>query len=98
MKTFGQYLNLIKLMEDAGPPPGGAPPAGGPPGGAAPPMGGPPMGGPPMGGPPMGGPPGAPPGGPPGGGQAPMKLKSTNVWDVLEKYLSGGQPQKTDSA
>lgn len=95
MKTFAQFLNL---MEDAlGAPPAGGPPPGGPPGGG-PPMGGPPPmggGGPPMGGPPpMGGAPGAPPG---GAGQPPMKLKSTNVWDVLEKYLSGGQ-QKTSQA
>ena len=49
-----------------------------PPGGAAPP---------PMGGPPMGGPPGASP----VGNQAPMKLKSTNVWEVLERYFGGRQ-------
>ncbi len=58
-------------------------------GGAPPPMGGG-LGG--MGGPPMGGGMGAPPG---GGGQAPMKLKATNVWDVLEKYLGGEQHHST---
>jgi len=84
--------------------PGGAPPMGGPDlGGGMPPMGGgaPPMGGPDLGGgmPPMGG--GAPPmGGPdlgsPGGfssgstaaGKAPMKIKASNIWDVLEDILS----------
>ena len=37
--------------------------------------------------PPMGGMPGAAP--PGGGGQAPEKLKAYNVWDVLERVLSG---------
>jgi len=53
------------------------------------------MGGAPPGGgmPPMGG--GMPGGAPPGGQQGPMKLKSTNVWDVLEKILGGHSgPQK----
>jgi len=59
-------------------------------GGAPPPMGGG-LGG--MGGPPMGGGMGAPPGG--AGGQQPMKLKATNVWDVLEKYLGAEQHHST---
>lgn len=92
MKTFGQFLNLI---EDAAPPAPAGPPGGGAPPGGPPPMGGgpPPMGG----GLPPGGPPGMPGGGAPGApgaNQAPTKLKSTNVWDVLEKYLNGGQKQE----
>jgi len=90
MNTFKNFLES-KLLTEVGP---AAPPAGGggiaapgalPPAGGAPPMGGgaPPMGA--MGGaPPMGGMPGAP-----AGGSAPNKLKAYNVWDVLERVLSG---------
>jgi hypothetical protein len=42
---------------------------------------------------------GGPGGGAPGAGnQAPTKLKSTNVWDVLEKYLSHGQQQQNKTS
>ena len=97
MNTFSKFLETKLFSEDA---PGAAPLSGGAggisspgalPGGAmgagAPPMGG--GMGMPMGGgmPPMGGMPGAAP--PGGGGQAPEKLKAYNVWDVLERVLSG---------
>ena len=93
MNTFKKFLEF-KLHEDAPMPPPS--PAGGggigapgalPPAGGTPPMGGiPPMGGGMgMGVPPMGG--GMP--GAPTGGTAPQKLKAYNVWDVLERVLSG---------
>jgi len=98
MNTFKKFLEF-KLNEAAPPPPppGGAGGISGP--GALPPAGGaPPMGGmPPMGGgmgmgaPPMGGMPGAP-----AGGTAPQKLKAYNVWDVLERVLSGDGQEKPD--
>ena len=86
MKTFAQFLNLMEDIAPAGGPPPGPPGGGG--GGPPPgPLGGGMGGPPPMGGgpPPMGG---GPPGGAPGASQAPMQLKSTNVWDVLEKFLT----------
>lgn len=104
MNTFKKFLEF-KLHEDAPPPPpppGGDGGIGGPgalPPGGAPPMGGgmPPMGGgmPPMGGgmPPMGG--GMP--GSPSSGTASEKLKAYNVWDVLEKVLSGDGQENPDS-
>ncbi len=104
MNTFGLFLkNKVILEQDApmgGPDMGGAPPMGGadlggmPPMGGAPPMGGPDLGGmPPMGGaPPMGGPDLGGPGGFSSGstaaGKAPMKIKASNIWDVLEDILS----------
>jgi hypothetical protein len=93
MKTFKTFLENRLYSEVAPPPapggisapgalPGGAgapPPP--PPGGGMPPIGGGLSGG--MGGmPPM---PGAAPAG--GTGQAPQKLKATNVWEVLERVL-----------
>lgn len=45
-----------------------------------------------MGAPPMGG--GMP--GAPTGGTAPQKLKAYNVWDVLERVLSGDGQEKPD--
>lgn len=42
--------------------------------------------------PPMGGMPGAPG----GGGSAPNKLKAYNVWDVLERVLSGDGQEDDD--
>lgn len=94
------------------PPGGAPPPAadiGSPPSGPGPDIGGPPpgfSGGPPMGG--MGG--GSPPsmdlggmggmgmGGPTGSasGLKPEGIKSTNVWDVLEKILSNSSNSKED--
>lgn len=99
MNTFKKFLEF-KLNEDA---PGAPPAAGGisgpgalPPAGGAPPMGGmPPMGGGMgMGAPPMGG--GMP--GAPAGGTAPQKLKAYNVWDVLERVLSGDGQEKPDTS
>jgi hypothetical protein len=97
MKKFSQFLQEQLLNEappgpapgglagPAGLPPGGPPPGGlgGPPGGGLPPM--PPLGG--LGAPPptMGGPGGMP--GAPGAGGPAMKLKSPDVWEVLEKVL-----------
>lgn len=101
MNTFNKFIEF-KLHEDAPMPPSS--PAGGggisapgalpPGGGAAPPMGGmPPMGGGMgMGGPPMGGMPGAPT-----AGTAPQKLKAYNVWDVLERVLSGDGQEDANS-
>lgn len=99
MKKFREYLQEQMLFEApmGGPPPspgGLAGPASLPPGGPGPGMGGglgvpppmmggmapPTMGGPPMGGGPMGGP-GMPQNAPV------MKLKSPDVWEVLEKVL-----------
>lgn len=103
MNTFKKFLEF-KLHEDTPPPapggggisgPGALPPAGGmggPPTGGMPPMGGG-MGG--MGGPPMGGPMGGMPGAPTGG-TAPEKLKAYNVWDVLERVLSGDGQEKSN--
>ena len=98
MKRFKDYLKMLK--EDVTPSSGGSPPIGdsggmggspGMPKGAPPP----PMGGgissPPPIAPPMGGPMGGPTGG--AGGQIPQKLKAYNVWDALEKVLSGDKKQ-----
>lgn len=101
MDTFNKFLEQKLLKEDApGMPPAGGISApgslGGPMGaGGAPPMGGmPPMGGGMgMGMPPMGG-------GMPGAsspGQAPQKLKAYNVWDVLERVLSGDGHEENQS-
>jgi hypothetical protein len=96
MNTFKKFLET--KLHEAAPPAAPPPPGGGgiggpgalPPAGGAPPMGMPPMGGG-MGAPPMGG--GMP--GAPTGGTAPQKLKAYNVWDVLERVLSGdGQEQE----
>lgn len=104
MKTFNRFLET-KMYLEAVPSPGSAPsgvsspgmlPGGPPPsgiggGGMPPPMGGmpPPMGGS-LGGmgmpPPMGGAPAGPQGAAP-------KLKSYNVWDVLERIM-GNQPNQ----
>ena len=100
MKSFSQFIDLIK--EDAPPPP--PPPAGGaapppPAGGGAPPMGGgaPPMGGgaPPMGGgaPPMGG--GMPGGAPPGKSVA-KKIKTSDVWSSLRNMFKAQDGETTD--
>ena len=96
MNTFKKFLET--KLHEAAPPAAPPPPGGGgiggpgalPPAGGAPPMGMTPMGGG-MGAPPMGG--GMP--GAPTGGTAPQKLKAYNVWDVLERVLSGdGQEQE----
>ncbi len=106
MIKFREFVKMLNEAPLPGGPPGGlSAPAGLPPGGPPPglgskppmPMGGPPlppmgggMGGPPgLGGPPMGGPGGAPP-----GGNQVMKLKSPDVWSVLEKVLGGGSDQQ----
>ena len=77
------YSNY-KLIREAGEspatpaaPPGGSP-GGAPPAGAAPPMGGGMPGMPDAGMPPAG----------TGTGTKPEGIKSSNVWDTLEKYLS----------
>ena len=86
MKSFSQFIDLIK--EDAPPPP--PPPAGG----AAPP---PPAGGgmPPMGGgaPPMGG--GMPGGAPPGKSVA-KKIKTSDVWSSLRNMFKAQDGETTD--
>ena len=91
MNTFNKFLEVKLLTEIDAPAPaaGGISQPGALPG--SPPGGAPPMGGgmPPMGGGmgmPMGG---GMPGAAPPGGQAPEKLKAYNVWDVLERVLSG---------
>ena len=91
---FAEFIRLNEVAPMGGmpmPPPGGGlggppmpPPAGGmgpaslpPPGGG---LGGPPM--PPPGGAPMPGAPGQP-------GQQPTEIKTKDVWELLEKLLSG---------
>lgn len=102
MKRFNDFLSK-KVLNEAGPMPGGPPPMGGMPPGLSGPAslpggGGPPgLGGPPLGGgmpPPMGGLGGGPPpmgGGMPPGGQPqqtpPIKVQAPDVWHVLEKIL-----------
>ena len=87
MNTFGLFLkNKVILEQDApmgGPDMGGAPPMGGADLGGMPPMGG----APPMGGPDLGGP-GGFSSGSTAAGKAPMKIKASNIWDVLEDILS----------
>ena len=101
MYKFSDYLKKQMIVEADAPPMGGstAPPSGGglgPPGlptgggmglgggmGAPPPMGGGGGLGPPMGG--MGG-----MGAPPAGATPATKLKTTNVWDVLDHILDQG--------
>ena len=92
MNTFVKFLEtkLFSEVDAPGAPAGGISAPGALPGGPMGAGGAPPMGGGmgmPMGGgmPPMGGMPGASP----PGGQAPEKLKAYNVWDVLERVLSG---------
>lgn len=98
MLDFKNYILFKEQEPPAGG--GGAPPIGG--GGAPPPdipggMGGPPLptGGDPPGGLGLGSPPAAP-GGEAGEQIPPKEIKSKTVWDLLEKILSSGQPQKTD--
>jgi hypothetical protein len=106
MITFREFL----ILNEAPPgPPGLAGPAALPPGGPGGPpgLGGPPgMGGPPPpiggGGPPpgLGGPPGMggpPMGGAPGQQQPVMKMKTADVWEVLERVL-GMQPDNPDKS
>ncbi len=110
MKRFAEWYGLLNEAPPGAAPGGLASPAGLPPGGgpAPPPMGGPPgapLGGPgggmpppPMGGGPGGGMPPPPMGGgggaPPGAQQPVMKMKSPNVWDVLEQLLGMGEKHK----
>lgn len=101
MISYSDYKLLLKEADAPGP--AGAPPSGpsGPAGAGAPPpadLGGPPpgfSGGPPIGGGASGGLPdmgalggmGAPPTGS-AAGLKPSGLKSSNIWDVLEKILN----------
>jgi len=93
MKSFSQFIDLIK--EDAPPPP--PPPAGGaspppPAGGGMPPMGGgmPPMGG---GAPPMGG---GMPGGAPTGKSVAKKIKTSDIWSSLRDMFKAQDGETTD--
>ena len=93
MKSFYEFLNLFEA-EPPMPTGGGGPPMGMD---SGPPMGSPPMGGMGgigggMGGPPMGGMGGIGGGMGGAGGQAPQKppveLKTSDVWEVLDKVLN----------
>lgn len=96
--TFQEYYSRKQLLSEAPGGPGAPPgPAGSPPGPGGPPPPGGGLGAPPGGLPPMpggGGPPMPPMGGPPMGGEGAggkpnpvMKLRSQDVWSVLEKVL-----------